>query len=268
MNIMTTSTRPLAIVTGASSGIGLELARLCAQNGYDLVIAADEEQINAAAEDLRSLGSQVTPVKTDLSTIEGVEELWSAVQDRPVDVLCANAGRGLGRGFLDQQFDDALRVINTNISGTVYLAQLAGRRMRERGTGRILFTGSIAGYMPGTYQAVYNGTKAFVDSFSVALRHELKDTGVSVTCLMPGPTETEFFKRADMMDTDVGTDDSKAAPADVAKTGFDAMMKGESSVVHGLKNKVQAAMAGVTPEGVLAEMHRRMAEPGSASKHQ
>jgi short-subunit dehydrogenase len=267
---MNASTRPLAIVTGASTGIGLELARLCAQNNYDVVIAADEKQISAAAQELQALGAQVTPVETDLATIEGVDTLWSAVEGlgRPVDILCANAGRGLGRAFLDQPFDEALRVIDTNISGTVYLTQLVGRQMRERGRGRILFTGSIAGYMPGTFQAVYNGTKAFIDSFSVALRHELKDSGVSVTCLMPGPTETEFFKRADMMDTDVGQDDSKADPADVAKTGFDAMMKGESSVVHGFKNKVQAAMAGVTPEGVLAEMHRRMAEPGSASKHQ
>ncbi len=135
--------------------------------------------------------------------------------------------------------------------------------MRERGQGRILITGSIAGLMPGSFQAVYNGTKAFLDSFSFALRNELKDTGVSVTCLMPGPTDTEFFDRAEMLDTKVGSG-KKDDPADVAKTGFDAMMRGEGDVVHGFKNKVQAAIAAVTPQSQLAEEHRKMAEPGTA----
>jgi short-subunit dehydrogenase len=156
-------------------------------------------------------------------------------------------------------------VIDTNVTGTIYLAQLVGKAMRAQGEGRILFTGSIAGFMPGTYAAVYNGTKAFIDSFSFALRAELKDTGVTVTCLMPGATDTDFFKRADMLDTNVaqGTLDD---PADVARVGFDAMMNGDGDVVAGWKNKIQAALANVTPAGMLAEQHRKMAEPGSARK--
>jgi len=133
--------------------------------------------------------------------------------------------------------------------------------MRRRGQGRILLTGSIAGFMPGTYQAVYNGTKAFVDSFSFALRAELKDTGVTVTCLMPGATETDFFERADMLDTKVGQSE-KDDPADVARVGFDAMMRGDGDVVSGWKNKLQSAIANITPAGMLAEQHRKMAEPG------
>ena len=156
-------------------------------------------------------------------------------------------------------------MVDTNIIGTIYLAHTIGRRMRARDQGRILFTGSIAGLMPGTFQAVYNGTKAFVDSFAWALRNELKDTGVTVSCLMPGATDTDFFERAGLEDTKIGQS-KKDDPADVAKTGFDAMMKGEGDVVHGFKNKVQAAVAAVTPQSQLAEMHRGMAEPGSGDK--
>lgn len=137
--------------------------------------------------------------------------------------------------------------------------------MRGRHQGRILITGSIAGYMPGTYQAVYNGSKAFLDSFSFALRHEVQDSGVAVTCLMPGATETEFFERADMEDTKVGQS-KKDDPADVARTGFDAMMRGDGDVVSGWKNKLQTAIASVTPSDMLAEQHRKMAEPESG-KH-
>jgi uncharacterized protein len=189
-----------------------------------------------------------------------VGKLYAAVKGRKVDALLANAGRGLGHGFLDQDPADWMRVVNTNITGTLLLVQKVGREMRSAGAGRILITGSIAGFMPGTYQAVYNGTKAFLDSFSFALRHELKDSGVTVTCLMPGATETEFFERADMMDTKVGQQ-KKDDPAKVAKTGFDAMMKGEGDVVPGWHNKLQAAIAHIAPTGALAEMHRSMAEP-------
>jgi len=156
-------------------------------------------------------------------------------------------------------------VIDTNITGTIYLTHRVARAMRDRGEGKILFTGSIAGFIPGTFQAVYNASKAFIDSFSFALRAELKDTGVTVTCLMPGATETDFFERADMLDTKVGQD-PKDDPADVARVGFDAMMRGDGDVVSGWKNKLQTAMASVTPAGVLAEQHRKMAEPGSAKK--
>jgi short-subunit dehydrogenase len=260
---MDQATKGFAVVTGASSGIGYELAKCCAEHGYDLLVVADEPEIHAAAESLKKLGIDVESLEADLSTTEGVDQVYEASAGRPVSVLCANAGRGLGRSFLDQDFADVQRVIDTNVTGTVYLLQRFVRDMRDAGAGRVLITGSIAGFMPGTFQAVYNGTKAFVDSFSLALRAELKDSGVSVTCLMPGATDTRFFERADMLDTKIGVD-KKEAPADVAKTGFEAMMNGEADVVAGFKNKVQAAMAHITPATKLAEMHRDMAQPGSA----
>ena len=198
--------RSLAVVTGASSGIGFYLAKECAENGYDLLIAADSTELEQAAEKLRSFGANVQTVETDLATIEGVDELYEASNGRAVDVLMANAGHGLGHAFLDQDFEEARHVIDTNVTGTVYLVHKIGRDMRARRSGRILFTGSIAGFIPGTYHAVYNATKAFIDSFSFALRAELKDSGVTVTCLMPGATDTDFFARADMLDTKVGAE--------------------------------------------------------------
>ena len=262
---MNSNTRPLAIVTGASSGIGYELAKCCAHQGFDLLVAADEFAINEAAQDFRAIGVEVDAVQVDLATLEGVDKLYAATHGRPVHALLANAGHGLGHAFLDQDFADVRHVIDTNITGTIYLIQKVGNEMRSYGQGRILITGSIAGFIPGSFTAVYNGTKAFIDSFSFALRNELKDTNVTVTCLMPGATETEFFERADMMDTKVGQAD-KDDPADVAKIGFEAMMSGEGDVVSGWKNKVQSALANLTPAGVLAEQHRSMAEPGSGMK--
>ncbi|MBB2906530.1 short-subunit dehydrogenase [Rhizobium sp. RAS22] len=256
------STKGLAVVTGASSGIGYELARCAAQDGYDLIIVADENDIDAAATRLRAAGTQVEAVRADLSTQAGVEELLTRItaSSRPVDLLFANAGQGLGDGFLDQRMEDIQRVIATNISGTIALVHALAGGMRERGNGRILFTGSIAGFMPGTFQAVYNATKAFINSFSFALREELDGTGVTVTCLMPGATDTEFFERADMLDTPVGKQ-KKDDPGFVAKTGYEAMKNGEGDVVSGWKNKLMSAMANVTPAETLARQHRKMAEP-------
>ncbi len=262
---MASDTRPLAIVTGASSGIGYELAKCCAQNGYDLLVAADEPAINDAAQAFRQLGVSAEAVQADLATTEGVDRLYAAAKGRPVEALLANAGRGLGKGFLDQDFHEVRRVIDTDITGTLYLIYKVGKDMRAQRRGRILITGSIAGFLPGTYQAVYNASKAFLNSFSFAIRHELKDTGVSVTCLMPGVTETDFFERADLMDTKMGTA-KKDDPADVAKTGFDAMMQGKGDVVTGWHNKLQTAIASVTPSDILAEQHRKMAEPGTATR--
>ena len=257
--------RPLALVTGASTGIGYYLARECAENGFDLLIAADDPKISEAGEAFRILGASVDVVEVDLSTTEGVDELYAATKGRAIDALLANAGHGLGHAFLDQDFEEARHVLDTNVTGTIYLIHKVGKEMRARGQGRILITGSIAGFIPGTYQAVYNGTKAFMDSFSFALRAELKDSGVTVTCLMPGATETEFFERADMLDTKVGAG-KKDDAVEVAKTGFGAMMKGEGDIVSGWKNKLQTVMASVTPAGMLAEQHRKMAEPGGADK--
>ena len=261
---MAQSERPLALVTGASTGIGYELARIAGENGFDLLICADEDEIEDAAEDFRLNGVTVEALKADLATIEGVEELYVAIGGRNVDALIANAGRGQGGAYLDQNFNDIIRVIDTNITGTIYLIQKIGRDMRKRDAGRILITGSIAGYIPGAFAAVYHGTKAFIDSFAYALRNELKDTNVSVTLLMPGATETEFFERAGMLDTAVGAG-KKDNPAEVAEVGFKAMMDGDADIVSGWKNKLQTTLANVMPNEMLAEQNRKQSEPGSAS---
>lgn len=258
-------TNPFAIVTGASTGIGFELATLAAKNGYDLLVVANEPLIDAAAADFKQFGTDVQSVEADLSTIEGVDRLLAAAGGRQVDLLCANAGHGLGHAFLDQQVKDWRLVVDTNITGTAYLLQKVLKAMVARNAGKVLVTGSIAGYIPGSFQAVYNGTKAFIDSFVAALQNELKDAdGVTLTNLMPGPTDTEFFARGDMLDTDVGSDPKKADPAKVAQDGWDALMAGKAAVVSGWKNKLQSAIANVTPNAVLAEQHRHMAEPGTA----
>ena len=230
-----------------------------------MIIAADEAEIEKAANALSDEGAEVTAVQADLATREGVDKLYEAIRacGRPVDALLANAGRGLGHGFLDQEPDDWRDVVETNITGTLDLIQRVGRDMRENNEGRILITGSIAGFIPGSYQAVYNASKAFLDSFAFALRNELKDTDVTVTCLMPGATETEFFDRADMQDTKIGAG-KKDNPADVAKAGFEAMLNGEGDVVTGWMNKLQTAIANITPADMLAERHRKQAEPGTA----
>jgi short-subunit dehydrogenase len=253
------------VVTGGSKGIGYELAKCCAQHGFDLVIAADDTDLERAARHLRNLGATVETVSADLARLDGVDLLYRRLAGRVPDALLANAGHGLGHGFLDQDFGDVQHVVDTNITGTIYLTQKIGRDMRRRGRGRILITGSIAGFMPGTYQAVYNGSKAFIDSFSFALRSELDGSGVTVTCLMPGATETAFFERAGLLDTKIGQAE-KDEPADVAAAGFDAMMRGDGDVVSGWRNKLQAALANITPAGVLAEQHKAMAEPGSGSE--
>jgi uncharacterized protein len=254
-----------AIVTGASTGIGFELAHLAAQDGYDLLIVADEPLIASAGADIQRHGVEVRSIEADLSTFEGVDTLLAATNRRPVDILCANAGRTLGDAFLKQSPADWRRVIDTNVVGTLYLVQKVLQPMISRGEGRMMITGSIAGFMPGTYMAVYNGTKAFLDSFADGLRAELSSEGhdgVTITTLMPGATDTEIFDRGGMTDTRIASgklDD----PAKVAKDGWTHMMKGGGDIVSGWKNKLQAAAAHVLPHGVTAALHKGMAEPGS-----
>ena len=258
--------RKFAVVTGASTGIGFELAHIAAAEGYDLLVVADEPLIDAAAADFRTGGADVISVEADLSTIEGVDRLLDAARGRTIDLLCANAGVGTGGAFLDQAIDDWRRSIDTNITGTIYLLQRVLKDMVARDDGKVLITGSIAGFVPGAFNAVYNGTKAFVDSFADAIRNELKDSdGVTITTLMPGATETEFFERAGMLDTKVGQAE-KDDPAKVARDGWDALMEGKAHIVSGWKNKLQAAAAHVSPAAVLAEQHRGMAEPGSGKE--
>lgn len=254
-----------AIVTGASTGIGFELATLAASNGYDLLVVADEPLIEAAAADFRQFGTEVRSVEADLSNTEGVDRLLAKAGGRQIDLLCANAGLSLGHAFLDQKVEDWRRVVDTNITGTTYLLHRVLPDMVARDAGRVLVTGSIVGYIPGPFQAVYNGTKAFLDSFVAALQDELKESkGVTLTILMPGATDTEIFARADMLDTSVGSDPNKDDAAKVAQDGWDAVMAGKASIVSGWKNKLQTVVANVTPKTVLTQMHRGMAEPGTA----
>jgi len=258
------SSRNLAVVTGASSGIGLEIAKLAAKDGFDLIVAADTPFVEAGPA-LREFGVTVHEVEADLSTKSGVDQLLSVIGDQPVDALVANAGHGLGHGFLDQSPEEWMHVINTDVTGTLLLIQPILQRMVERGQGRVLITGSVAGHMSGAFQAVYNGSKAFIDSFAAALNEEIKGSGVTVTCLKPGATETAFFHRAELDDTKIGQA-KKADPADVAKTGWEAMKNGEPAVIHGLKNKLEVAVADVLTDAQTAKLHRVQVEPGSGSE--
>jgi short-subunit dehydrogenase len=266
---MTASHRPLAVVTGASSGIGLELARQFADNGFDLIVAAEDADIATAARELETSGASVEPVQVDLATGDGVEQLHAriAAAGRPVEAIALNAGIGAGGAFAtDTDLDQELRLIDLNVRSTVHLAKHIVRDMVARDQGRILFTSSIASTMPGAFQAVYNASKSFVQSFALALRNELAGTNVTVTSLMPGPTETEFFERADMLDTRVGASDKDDAAA-VARDGFEALMEGRERVVaSSASTKAQGRVSRFLPDGVKAALHRRMAEPGSAKK--
>lgn len=261
--------RPLAVVTGASSGIGYELARQFAEHGFDLLIAAEDSGIEQAAGDVRSLGAQVQTVQADLATYDGVEELYRAIRatGQHVEAIALNAGIGVGGEFAHQtSLDDELKLINLNVVSTVHLAKRIVPEMVAQGRGRILFTSSIAALMPGPFEAVYAASKAFVQSFAEALRNELKDSGVTVTALQPGPTDTNFFHRAGMDDTKAGAG-KKDDPAEVARQGFEALMDGRDHVIAGsVKTKVQAAMTNVLPATTNAAQHRRLAEPGSADE--
>ncbi|MGL5924917.1 SDR family NAD(P)-dependent oxidoreductase [Chroococcidiopsis sp.] len=261
-------TRPLAVVTGASSGIGYELAKQFAQNGFDLLITATNSNLNEVAQTLEGMGAKVETVQADLATYDGVEALYQKIQDsnRAVDAIAINAGVGVGGDFArETDLQDELNLINLNVVSSVHLAKRVVKDMVNRGKGRILFTSSIAALMPGSFEAVYAASKAFIQSFSEGLRNELKDTGVTVTALMPGPTETNFFHRAGMDDTNVGANE-KDDPAEVAKQGFEALMKGKDSIIAGsLATKIQGAVSKVLPDTVNAELHRKLTEPGSAN---
>jgi uncharacterized protein len=260
-----TTTRPLGVVTGASSGIGFELARQLAEHDFDLIIAAEDAELDPATARLRKAGASVEPVRTDLATSEGVEQLVKTIEadPRPVDALLINAGIGVEGPFVETELREQLRVVDVNVKGAVQLAGRVLPGMARRGAGRVMFTSSIAATMPGPYMATYNASKSFVYSLSQALRTELKDSGVTVTALMPGPTETEFFERAGMEDTKLGQA-KKDDPADVAREGFEAMMAGKDHVVAGsFKNRIQVAAATVLPDTVTAAAHGKMSEPAS-----
>ncbi|TNC71655.1 SDR family NAD(P)-dependent oxidoreductase [Rubellimicrobium roseum] len=254
--------RPFAVVTGASTGIGRELARCAAEDGCDLLICADEAEIDAAAHDLRRHGGQVEALRADLSTEEGVLALWHQVGAREIDYLMANAGLTLGHAFADQDWPDIRRLLRLNVLGTTLLLHRALPRMRAQGRGRVLVTGSIAGFVPGSYQAVYNASKAYLDMLSFALNDEMKEHGVTVTCLMPGPVDTPIFERGDMADSAMGSAPVpiKDTPEHTARAGYEAMKAGKAGMTPGLLNKLVVGFAGLLPEPLLARMNRWVSE--------
>jgi uncharacterized protein len=256
--------KPLALVTGASSGIGRSLVRTFVDHGFDVIAAAENDKIH---ELLTDASGAVQVVQVDLATADGVVELHkiSQVQGRPLDAAALNAGVGVSGRFDETDVEADLNLIDLNIRSTVHLAKLLSRDMVAAGHGRLLFTASIAATAPGPYHATYAASKAFVHSFAEALRVELKDTGVSVTSLMPGPTDTEFFERADMEDTKIGAMEDKDDPDEVARDGYDALMAGKPYVVAGsFKNRIQAEVSTHLPDSVSSRMQERLAKPGTA----
>jgi uncharacterized protein len=265
----TSPTNSFAVVTGASSGIGYHLARVFAQNGFDLLVTSEDAKLADAVQEFQGLGVQVLSVQADLTKYEEVEKLWKAISEagRPVDAIAINAGVGVGGDFArETDLDAELQIIELNVTSTVHLAKRVVKPMVERGAGRILFTASIAGTMPTPLEAVYGASKAFILEFAQSLRYELKDTGVTVTALKPGPTDTNFFHRAGMDDTEVGTKGKETNdPADVAKQGYDALMKGEQEVfASSLKTKLEGVVGKIMPDSVKAAQHQKLAEHGTA----
>ena len=259
-----TDTRPLALVTGASSGIGLELARQFAAGGHDLIVTAEDAELAGAAAALRGTGVKVDAVQADLRTPRGVELVQAAVLEagRQLDAAALNAGVGLGGAFVDEDLDAVLGMLDLNVRSTVHLARVLLPAMVQRGKGRVLITSSVASTMPGPYQAVYNATKSFLQSFAEGLQGELHGD-VTVTSLMPGPTDTDFFPRAQLLDTLIGKG-PKDDPADVARQGYEAMMKGQRKVVAAsFMSKAMAATNAVLPDRLKVLQHRLMAKPRS-----
>lgn len=255
----------LALVTGASSGIGYNLAKVFAENGYDLVIASEGERLDKAEGDFKAMGVQVTAVHADLATYDGCEELWKKVETagRPLDAAAINAGVGVGGLFAETPLDKEINLVRLNVESTVHIAKHVVQHMVDRGEGKILITASIASEMVAPREAVYAASKAFDLSFAKSLREELDGTGVTVTALQPGPVDTDFFHRAGMDDTKVGQEGKKdSEPYNVAKQGFEALMKGEKHVyAASLKTKVQGAVANLVPDHVKAAMHEKDAKP-------
>lgn len=257
--------RPFAVVTGASTGIGYELAKQFAQNGFDLLIASESEAILEAQDTLEEFGTDVECMEVNLATHNGVELLTKAVRsyNRPVTVLAINAGVGVGGEFVTTKLREEINLINLNIISAVHLTKNLLGDMYKNGQGKILFTSSITASMPAPFEAVYGASKAFLNSFADAIRSEAKDHGVTVTILMPGSTNTNFFHRANLDNTQVGPEGKfENDPADVARQGFEAVMAGADRVfAASLKTKLQGWATRILPERIKANFHRKMSEP-------
>jgi uncharacterized protein len=255
----------LALVTGASSGIGYFLAKELATRGYDLVVCSAGERLEAAAADFKNSGAEVTAISVDLTTREGVQTLWRSISElgRPLDVACINAGVGVGGLFSETDLEAELKIVELNCVGAVHLAKYVVKEMVALNAGKILITASIAGEMVAPREAVYAATKAFDLSFAHSLRYELRETGVSVTALQPGPTDTDFFHRAGMDNTDVGIRGKhESQPEEVARQGLDALFAGKDHVyAASAKTKLEGMLANAIPGAVKGAMHEKMAKP-------
>lgn len=254
-----------ALITGATSGIGYELARLFADDGYNLVIVArSAEELEAKAAEFRRLGVEVISIAKDLFNRQEAFSLCEEVGSRgiQIDVLVNNAGQGVYGLFQDTDIERELRMVDLNIASTIILTKHFIKEMIARNSGRILNLASIASTVPGPWQSVYHGTKAFVLSFTEALRSEVIDTEITITALLPGVTDTKFFEKADMQSSKAVQDkDDMADPADVARDGYNALMAGKDKIVSGLKNKMQVAMSNILPDPVLAEQMKNQQKP-------
>lgn len=258
-----------AVITGASSGIGFELAKQFGQNGFELMIVSSSDEIFVAQTELEDMGYTVEALKANLATYAGVENLYKQIQKygKVLDVIAINAGVGVGGPFTETDLKEEINVINLNIVSAVHLVKRILPEMKERGRGRILFTSSIASQMPSPFEAVYGASKAFLTSFAESIRNEMKDYGVTVTVLMPGATNTNFFHRAGMDDTKAGAEMKyENDPAEVAKQGYEALMSGKHSVFsESILTKIQGYALKILPEKAKAQFHRKWSEPGPAS---
>ncbi|HNP22870.1 MAG TPA: SDR family oxidoreductase [Panacibacter sp.] len=245
------------LITGGTSGIGYELAKLFAQEGYNLVIVARDlaELENTAAGFSQQYEVEVVKICKDLFDTRNAFALYEEVLDKGIEVsiLVNDAGQGQYGKFIDTDIQRELDIIQLNISSLVVLTKLFVKDMLQRGNGKILNLSSIASKVPGPFQSVYHGTKAFVQSFTEAIRAELKDCGITVTALLPGATDTDFFNKAGMQESKIVQEGQLDDPAKVARDGFDALMSGDDKVVSGFKNKMQLAMSSITPDDKAAK---------------
>ncbi|WP_460798674.1 SDR family NAD(P)-dependent oxidoreductase [Microbacterium sp. GXF0217] len=261
-----TNTRPLALVTGGSSGIGFELAKQFAEHGYDVAISGQSDRVFASADELTKLGVEAYPYQGDAGTYDGVEGFWEFTlsQGRPVAAAALNVGIGRGGSFVDNTLEDEFKIIAVNITGTVHMAKRVVQHMVHNGDGKILVVSSISATTPTPFETVYGPSKAFGYSFAESIREELRDTGVSVTALLPGATNSDFHANAGMGNTKFGDNSWKNDKTDVARQGFEALMNGDDHVVGGDAATKQVVIDNQTiPEAVKAARHAEGTRPNN-----
>ncbi len=254
-----------ALITGATSGIGYELAKLFAKNGYNLaIVARNLEELSAKAEEFEQFGVTVLPIAKDFFNIQEVYDVYAELKLKGIspEILVNDAGQGVYGKFQDTEINREVDIVNLNINSVLILTKLFLQDRLEKGSGKILNLASIASKSPGPWHSVYHGTKAFILSWSEAIREELKDSGITVTALLPGPTDTDFFNKADMNRSKILEDkDNLSTPEEVAKDGFEALMNGEERVISGLKNKLTVAMSNLATDSMAAHRMGEMQKP-------